>query len=52
MRQYANAQALAGRVWATRSAWQMASLYKIEGMRGDIVDGTGKNITMQWWFTR
>jgi hypothetical protein len=29
-------------VWATRFAWQKTSLYKIEGVREDIVDGTGK----------
>jgi hypothetical protein len=29
-----------------RSAWQKTSLYKIEGVQEDIVNGTGKNITL------
>jgi hypothetical protein len=40
--QYTNTQTLAGGVWAMRSAWQKMFPYKIEGVRGDIVNGTGK----------
>jgi hypothetical protein len=45
MQQYTNAQMLAEMVWAMCSAQQKMSPYKIEGVRGDIVDGIGINIT-------
>jgi hypothetical protein len=36
MEQYDNALALAGRVWATHSAWRKQSSYKTEGRGGQL----------------